>query len=163
MALTGQCCGRCLLERQRMELTRIEFQQFALHVLFTLILTTYYAAITIKPFSKWGSGVSKKPIDFVKGRKILTLVWGEALLMMFLLFHYDIFIQKRKSTLMDCPVRWILINELLILAVMRFTTWISKILHIQGKRDRDGEDDRLAPGLLRCLHFLNESLPYWQK
>lgn len=38
--------------------------------------------------------------------------------MMFLLFHYDIFIQKRKSTLMDCPVRWILINELLILAVM---------------------------------------------
>lgn len=35
-----------------MELTRIEFQQFALHVLFTLILTTYYAAITIKPFSK---------------------------------------------------------------------------------------------------------------
>lgn len=68
--------------------------------------------------------------------------------MMFLLFHYDIFIQKKKSTLMGCPVRWILINELLILAVMNIHHMNIKYFVYSGK-ERDREDDRLAPGLLR--------------
>lgn len=123
------------------------------HIVYS-ILTTYSAAITVKPFYKWGNRGSEKLIDFAKGRKILNPDVRRTT-------ANDVFTisrchtgEKKNVPWLDVPLGRFWLMDFWLWLLWIFTILISNHLYIPGKRHR--EDDRLAPGLLRyfCI-FLN--------